>query len=47
MYYSADVLSTDGALGQLSAALDTRQHVSTFQQHTVHSGIHTHLTKEL
>ena len=47
MYHSADILSTDGALGQFSAALDTGQHVSTLQQHTVHSSIHTHLAKEL
>ena len=47
MHYSTDILSTDGALGQFSATLDAGQHVSTLQQYTVHSGVHTHLAKEL
>lgn len=47
MHNSGDVLSADGTFCQLTATLDTREHVPTLQQHTVNRGIHTHLAQEV
>lgn len=47
MHNSGDVLSADRAFCQLTATLDTCEHVPTLQQHTVNRSIHTHFAQEV
>ena len=47
MHNSGDILSADRAFCQLTATLDTCEHVPTLQQHTVNRSIHTHFAQEV